>query len=108
MSEAMNLLKLKVTSKVLNHVHSVADINQQQIAFLAISGDLREQASTIRKDRRYSVIIADQIHLILGDTSAIWRSHQDNTDGFDLLFQLLSFNTNKEHSFTYQLLSESV
>ncbi|SQD77580.1 hypothetical protein [Moritella yayanosii] len=45
-----------------------------------------------------------QLFLTLGDTSAIWRAHQDDPTDFDLLFSMLSSKPDKEFTFSYKLI----
>ena len=68
----MSVINLKITSRVLDHVANVGDSSQKQIAYEVVDGQLYERNSEINKRHK----VANQITLTLGDTSAIWFSHQ--------------------------------
>lgn len=75
-----------MTRRVLAHVARTAP-DQAQIAIAGFPPASRRQRYTARVtlgDRTY--------HLIVGDTSAVWRAHQreDKQDDFEALFASLS------------------
>ncbi|ELV8644547.1 TPA: hypothetical protein RQL13_004481 [Vibrio vulnificus] len=100
----MNKVTLKVTSKVILHISNSKAKNQEQIALKVLSGQLLELKDQITKSTRVDILVANQITLTLGDTSAIWKTHQTNPAEFDLLFNFLSNKPDGEFDFTYELI----
>lgn len=100
----MNLISVKVSTKVLAHIRSSISHNQEQIALIVVSGDLSCIIDTISKSRKVQLMMAGQLVVTLGDTSAIWRAHQEDTVDFDILFKMLSSKPDEEFVFTYTLL----
>ena len=68
------------------------------------AGDFSYIIDTISKYRRVQLIMAGQLVVTLGDTSAIWRAHQKNVTDFDILFKMLSCKPDKEFVFSYKLI----
>ena len=91
----MSFVSVKVSVKVLDHIRSSSSKNQEQIALKDITGDLFHLIGTINKSRQVHLTMAGQLFLTLGDTSAIWRAHQDDPTDFDLLFSMLSSKPDK-------------
>ncbi|MGF1839639.1 hypothetical protein [Vibrio atlanticus] len=100
----MTLISVKVSSKALEHIRSSTSKNQEQMALKVISGDLFHIVDTINKSRKVQLTMADQLALTLGDTSAIWRAHQEDATDFDILFNMLSSKPDKEFVFSYKLI----
>ena len=100
----MGFVSVKVSAKVLDHIRTSSSKNQKQIALTDVSGDLFHLIGTISKSRKVHLMLAGQLDLTLGDTSAIWRAHQDDPTDFDLLFSMLSSKPDKEFNFSYKLI----
>jgi len=100
----MSLISVKVSTKVLDHICSSISHNQEQIALKVTSGDLYSIIDTISKTRKVQLIMAGQLVVTLGDTSAIWRAHQEDVTDFDILFKMLSSKPDKEFIFSYKLI----
>ncbi|HDY7512065.1 TPA: hypothetical protein RQJ57_004338 [Vibrio vulnificus] len=100
----MNKITLKVTSKVISHVINAQSKNQEQIALKVVSGQLLEQKHNITKSNKVDILVANQMTLTLGDTSAIWKSHQSDQVDFNVLFDFLSTKPDGEFEFTYELI----
>ena len=47
--------------------------------------------------------MAGQLVVTFGDTSAIWRAHQEDVTDFDILFKMLSSKPDKEFVFSYKV-----
>ncbi len=101
----MNQISMKVTVKALKHINSITSKNQQQIAIKAISGDLSSIVGTLNKSCKVNIKVSNQLLLSLGDTTAIWRSHQETPEDFDMLFKMLQCKPDKEFIFPYVLIS---
>ncbi|CED61484.1 Putative uncharacterized protein [Moritella viscosa] len=99
----MNLISIKVSAKVLDHIRTSISHNQEQIALKVVSGDLSYIIDTISKSRKVQLILAEQLVITLGDTSAIWKAHQEDVTDFDILFKMLSSKLDKEFVFSYKL-----
>ena len=97
-------ITLKVTSKVISHVINAQSKNQEQIALKVVSGQLLEQKHNITKSNKVDILVANQMTLTLGDTSAIWKSHQSDQVDFNVLFEFLSTKPDGEFEFTYELI----
>ncbi|CAM2858417.1 hypothetical protein [Vibrio neptunius] len=100
----MSVINLKITSRVLDHVANVGHSSRKQIAYEVVDGQLYERNSEINKRHKVTIKVANQITLTLGDTSAIWFSHQTEPAQFEALYQLLSIEPDQAHSFSYQLI----
>ncbi|NRB80239.1 MAG: hypothetical protein HRU38_16480 [Saccharospirillaceae bacterium] len=100
----MSLISIKVSAKVLDHISSSISHNQEQIALKVVSGDLSYIIDTISKSRKVQLIMAGQLVVTFGDTSAIWRAHQEDVTDFDILFKMLSSKPDKEFVFSYKLI----
>ena len=95
----MSLISVKVSSKALAHICSSMSQNQEQIALKVKLGDLYDTVRTTNKSRKVQLIIAEQLVLTLGDTSAIWKAHQEDVTDFDVLFKMLSSKPDEEFVF---------
>ena len=94
----MDTIKLKVTSKVLKQIDVTK--NQEQIAITNPTGSLVTSIAEANKRNPIRLEIASAFILTMGDTSAIWRIHnnESKTD-FDSLFNLLKNYPDKEFEF---------
>jgi hypothetical protein len=92
----MSQVFLVVTEKVIKQV-SVTSASQKQIAVCDASADIRMALADVSKDNRKKVVLGGCVELTVGDTGAIWRSHNTDTaseEDFDSLFDLLSRRPN--------------
>ncbi|WP_419655538.1 hypothetical protein Dvar_46230 [Desulfosarcina variabilis str. Montpellier] len=94
----METVFLKVTSNVLSYVGE-AD-TQKQISIKASSSLLTEKIILANKTNKLLIRIANSIDLVLGDTGAIWRSHNQKYEKeFDTLFHFLRNYPDQEFEF---------
>lgn len=94
----MDTINIKVSSKVLLRQESAP--GQEQIAISNITENIYAKLSSARSDNRIEIILAEKIHLTLGDTSAIWSSHNKSHEkAFIDLFNFLGKNPDQEYRF---------
>lgn len=87
----MNTINIAVTKKTVAYLADKPDNNQRQIAIQDASPGLRKALNHANKNTPVTIRLAGRITLIVGDTHAIWRSHNiDNVDEYDRLFDLLA------------------
>ena len=72
--EEVPFIDLAVTSKVLRPAQ--CNPNQRQIAIRGASEGIQTQIGTARKYNRIPLTVGDRGQLAVGDTGAIWYSHQ--------------------------------
>jgi len=63
--------------------------------------------SDAKKDNKIELVIDGKHHLLMGDTHAIWRTHNDTDEGvqaFDVLFEKLSQTPDIEHDFDCEII----
>ena len=96
MGEKMQEIILKVTSKTLTQVKKEDKWHQAQIAIV-----LPKFQATSRD--RQEIIIGGVIKLVVGDSHAIWHSHNSNSkkqeSDFKKLFSLLANHPDEEIKF---------
>lgn len=99
----MDTVQLKVTSKVL--AQSQSDPDQRQISISGASSlELKALFKMAGKNSRVRLLLAERILLWMGDTGAIWYSHnQDNQGGFERLFALLAHHPDAPFRFTCEV-----
>ena len=98
LGETPIMLKLKVTSKVLDQVARAP--GQEQIAIASADKSLSGSIAPLNKNNRARIRIAGALVLELGDTSAFWRSHNQNSlRDFDSLFGFLKQYPDIEFAF---------
>lgn len=94
----METITLKVTSGVLNHANNSKQWNQTQIAI--VKPKFKANAAS-----PVNISIGGVINLVVGDTHAIWHSHNNDSElqkkNFERLFALLANNPDKEVEFLY-------
>jgi len=94
----METITLKVTSNCLNHVKNARTWSQAQITILHPKFDASAK-------NKVNIAIGGIINLVVGDTHAIWHSHNNTTEqqmkNFERLFPLLANNPDKEVKFLY-------
>ncbi len=82
-----------VTRGVLDHLNRTSDPKQMQIVITGVVG------ATAREKRQITLSIdGDQYTLILGDSHAIWPTHQnaETTESFEQLFSMLADRPGEE------------
>jgi hypothetical protein len=100
----MNTISLAVTKKVVSYLAENPDVRERQIAIKDVSPEIRSALDTATKDNRVSILLGVRINLVVGDTHAIWRSHNmDNLAEYDLLFDLLALRPDAHMLFTCEL-----
>lgn len=63
---------------------------QRQIAFGDPSADIAQRLSKLNRDQRANLRLGSLLTRVVGDTGAIWRSHNETQAAdFDALFSLL-------------------
>ena len=91
-------VNLRVTQAVL--VSSEFAINQRQIAVSEPTGGLGEVIAHVNGNNRKWLRLGDSLILVIGDTGAIWRSHnQEYQQDFDRLFEFLAKNPDQKVKF---------
>jgi hypothetical protein len=88
----MSHITLAVTHPVIQQVQAGRHF-QRQLAVQGASPDLRALIDTATGDNRVLVAICDVFELSIGDTGAIWASHQaagHQADDFADLYALLA------------------
>jgi hypothetical protein len=84
-------LYLRVTKAVIEQV-ARSDANQRQIA-VPWSHEVEQVVGYPSKNKPVKIRVAGLFELLMGDTGAIWSSHQHTAQqvrNFDLLYELLS------------------
>ena len=85
-------IKLKVTQKVLEQVERVGT-SQMQIAIKGGSEDIEKAVLGANRDNKIVIPVSGTFLLVVGDSGAIWLSHQvtkTQTNDFQNLYQLLA------------------
>jgi len=97
----MSFLTLCVTSAVIDQAR-LGD-HQKQIAITNPSPDIAPVIAGASSSNRAAVHISDQFTLMVGDTAAIWRSHQVGIQlaDFDDLYSLLARRPDIPVKFTW-------
>ena len=92
----MGQISLLVTSRVLER-DSPERLNERQIAYRSPSEDLKAALGTASSTNRMAIDLGEFVTLVVGDTSAVWRSHNvDRARAFDAFFGLLSQRPDRE------------
>lgn len=87
----MNTISITVTQKVIDHLKLQPSRNQRQIAIQSASSDISTALASATKDHQIALLVGNRIKLSVGDTAAIWRSHNATTEAeYDILFDLLA------------------
>ncbi len=95
----MSELSLRVTKRVIAYAQGER-IRERQIAYSSPSADIAGRLSAITKSNRVTVQIGGFVTFVVGDSSAIWRSHNESvSDDFDALFTLLATHPSKRMRF---------
>ena len=81
-------------------------IKERQIAYRSPSADIAPSLKTANAERRIPIRLGGFVDLAVGDTGAIWRSHNVGQDqAFDKLFDLLSSRPEIEMRFLCEVIS---
>ena len=105
----MDTVMLKVTRKVLAQSQKSPD--QRQIAISDAScPELKAKLETAGKNRKIRLLLAKRISLWMGDTGAIWYSHnhasKKNQEDFDQLFSLLAHHPDAPFQFICEVAAD--
>jgi hypothetical protein len=83
-------ISLYVTRDVVNHV-ATTPANQQQITYRDVTADIAGRLREATRENRVQLRLGNLLILNVGDTGAIWRSHNDDRScDFDSLFSMLA------------------
>jgi hypothetical protein len=99
----MNHITLAVTEAVIHQVQKAGE-NQRQIAIQGASPELLARIQNARAEAPTAVCILNAFELVVGDTSAIWRSHQQTqiqAEDFSSIYELLERRPNHSVCFTW-------
>jgi hypothetical protein len=102
-SDAMPHITLAVTQPVIQQVQAGNDY-QRQLAVQGASPDLIELLNTASADNQVLVAVCGVFSLSVGDTRAIWGSHQaagHQADDFANLYALLARRPNVPVTFRW-------
>lgn len=97
----MEFIELKVTSKVLQQ--TTVSNAQEQIAVVQVPDHLKALFSGINKNNRKKIRIGSVLELNVGDTHAIWGTHNENYEDFSNLFNFLSKYPDKAFGFALEV-----
>ena len=87
----MNTISLTVTKKVASYLAVNPDLRERQIAIKDASPEIRASLDKATKTSPVNIRLGQRITRIVGDTHAIWRSHNMvNVHEYDRLFDLLA------------------
>ena len=98
----MSHITLTVTAKALQQAAGAT--NQQQLAIRSASPNVQRQISAARKGHPVVIPINGEFDLAVGDTSAIWHSHQSSPSqqaDFADLYALLSRRPDRDITFRW-------
>jgi hypothetical protein len=95
-------IRLCVTLNVLNQLNNGNNF-QRQLAIRRASDDIDTLIRTASAENRIQVDLLDVFTLVIGDTSAIWASHQQGQmlQDFNDLFSLLSRRPDTDVTFIW-------
>lgn len=103
-NETMKTISLAVTMKVASYLAVNPDLRERQIAIKDTSPEIRTALDKATKTNPIKIRLGQRIALVVGDTHAIWRSHNmDNLAEYDLLFDLLALRPDELMHFIYEL-----
>ncbi len=102
----MDTVMLKVTRKVLAQSQKSPDQRQISISD-ASSPELKALFETAGKNRQIRLLLAKSLSLWMGDTGAIWYSHnQDHQGDFERLFTLLAHHPDAPFQFICEVAAD--
>jgi len=92
----MNTITLTVTKKSFDYVKEIGNISGRQLAIKGASPEIRAVINKSNKTNPATICLGEYLTLIVGNTGAIWRSHnKEYKKEFDALFALLAVNPGK-------------
>jgi hypothetical protein len=101
----MDYIGLTVTNREIAYADDKGP-NNRQIAIQGRSEQLRIRTVEARRENRLTLRIGGEFTVILGDTTAIWSSHQEseaNLADFNSLFNFLAQRTGRQISFVAEV-----
>ena len=99
----MPTISLVVTERVISHVGSGRH-GERQIAMRNPSSDIADAFSELSASNRRELVLGGCVSLAVGDTNAIWPSHNnDRAEDFEALYNLLARRPGQEMRFLCQL-----
>jgi hypothetical protein len=100
----MPTIKLRVTQAVVSRVNA-GHTGEQQIAYRTDSPEIRQRLAQVRRHQRVNAEIGGSLGLVVGDTGAIWRSHNADRHAadFDWLYEFLAHRPGTELEFTCRI-----
>lgn len=97
----MPIITLKVTTRALKHLEQEGNWNQSQITVV-------HPPFKATRDNRVEILVRGDIRISIGDTHAIWHSHNIETErqsaDFKRLYKTLSKRPDEELKFLYEKL----
>jgi len=101
----MNTISLAVTKKVATYLAANPDVRERQIAIKDASPEIRASLDKATKTSPVTIRLGQRINLIVGDTHAIWRSHNTSRQAeYDRLFDLLALHPDAPMLFTCEII----
>lgn len=97
-------ISLYVTPGVVDHT-SATPAHQQQIAFKDATPDIAAQLRAANRNRHVRLQLGGLLTIAVGDTGAMWRSHNHDSGDFDALFRLLGRYPGKPMRFVCEVLA---
>jgi hypothetical protein len=86
----MDTISLSVSQKVLDQVAKQRE-SQKQLAIRDCSPGIKHLLSQASRHKRTPIRLGGCVNLMVGDTGAIWRSHNEaHLADFDSIYDLLS------------------
>ena len=84
-------------------------LSQRQIAYREPSDDIGRELEKADRDHRLTLSLGGFLQLHVGDTGAIWRSHNADCEAaFDALFDLLSLRPDMPMRFACELVAPGI
>lgn len=100
----METVRLKVTTNSLEQKAKAT--NQEQIALKSTFRSISMKLAQASKKNQVCIRLANAFELKVGDTSAIWRAHNnENQKDFDRLFAFLSEKPDQEMEFICSIMN---
>lgn len=100
----MGQLELVVTRAELDHCKETGNKSERQITLRSPSADIADIIKGLNRNNRVTLVLGSCVSLVVGDTSAIWRAHNEEySEDFDILFNLLARRPDREMRFLCEL-----
>lgn len=97
----MEFIELKVTSKVIQQ--TAVSNAQEQIAVVQVPDHLKAVFGDLNKKHPQKIRIGSVLELDVGDTHAIWGTHNESSEDFKNLYSFLSGYPDKSFCFALEL-----